>query len=144
MSIEKRHQPRTSPRAAVPIGKFQLLREAVSVATREGDPQIALQARRNHAVTGAQHRFNVVTMPADASRLNNSSANHRVWILCTTLKNGFPTLKIGGGGPLHPQAVYLPGCRVEGGVGWGCRGPPPPILRVGNPFLRVLHNIQTL
>ena len=56
--------------------------EAVSVATREGDPQIALQARRNHAVTGAQHRFNVVTMPADASRLNNSSANHRVWILC--------------------------------------------------------------
>ena len=82
MSIEKRHQPRTSPRAAVPIGKFQLLREAVSVATREGDPQIALQARTNHAVTGAQHRFNVVTMPADASRLNNSSANHRVWILC--------------------------------------------------------------
>ena len=82
MSIEKRHQPRTSPRAAVPIGKFQLLREAVSVATREGDPQIALQARRNHAVTGAQHRFNVVTMPADASRLNYNSANHRVWILC--------------------------------------------------------------
>ena len=35
------------------------------------------------------------------------------------------------------EAVYLPGCRVEGGVGWGCRGPPPPILRVGNPFLRV-------
>ena len=33
-------------------------------------------------MTGAQHRFNVVTMPADASRLNNSSANHRVWILC--------------------------------------------------------------
>ena len=23
------------------------------------------------------------------------------------------------------EAVYLPGCRVEGGVGWGCRGPPP-------------------
>ena len=80
------------------------------MATREGHRQIALQATGNGAVTGAQHGFCVVTMPASARRLNNSRANSRFWILFgksvhelqTRNKNGFPTLKIGGGGPYTP------------------------------------------
>ena len=72
-------------------------------------------------MAGAQHRFRVVTMPAGARRLNDSSTNKRIRILCgksihalhkqkrhvpkpsLTLKNGFPTLKIGGGGSPTPR-----------------------------------------